>query len=565
MPFIFGELFIFCFLMLRNIKENKAKIQLIKDSDFVVLDFETTGLSTKNSKVIEIGMVKIQNGEITETFSSLINPIVPVPYQITLLTGITQDDVKNAPIFEEIADSILNFIGDATLVAHNAPFDSAFFKSEFNFAGFDVGKFEFICTLKIAKRLLPYLKSKSLSALRKHYGVMHKNIHRALGDAAVTAKIFLRMIEQLEEEYGITTKEKLIHFQKLPAKNLGTKVIKKSLLEDFARLPDKPGVYLFIDKNGDVIYVGKSKSLKKRVGGYFLSTAESKAKKIVRQAKHIDFIETNTELTALLAETSLIKEYLPERNTQQKRFPQTHFIRIIKSSPFPKITSAGKFIPNSDDYFGPYSNRETAAKMIEIASKSFRIRECTEKEFKKKKICYLADIERCLAPCVNDVKRDYEIELGKVYDFLSGSNSEALKILLTKMKRYSDELKFEKAAEIRDAVQLLLNQILKTSVLAEPINKAECLIKISGANDDDFILFRRGKVFVKNDKTLSADIFDDALRMYYEGDIFLEEDIKERDLEYLKIVLSWLNTHRSRYTIYYLKDFESPEEIFALM
>ncbi len=543
----------------------KEKNRLIKESKFVVLDFETTGLSPKTSKVIEIGMVKVEKGKITDTYSSLINPILPVPYQITLLTGISQDDVINAPIFEEIAYQILEFIGDATLVAHNAPFDYSFLKSEFNFAGFDVDNLEIICTLKIAKRLLPHLKSKSLSALRKHYGVMHKNVHRALGDAAVTAKIFLRMIDQLEEEFGITSEQKLIRFQKLPAKSIGAKVMKKSLLEDFTRLPERPGVYLFLDKDKNVIYVGKSKSLKKRVGSYFLSTAESKAKKIVRKAKHIDFIETNTELTALLTETTLIKKYLPERNSQQKRFPQTHFIRIVKSSYYPKITSAGKFIPNSDDYFGPYSNRETAAKMIEIASKAFKIRECTEKEFKKKKICYLADIERCLAPCVKEVKKEYEGELQKVYDFLSGNNSEALQILLEKMKRLSEELKFEKAAEIRDSVQLLLNQILKTSVLSEPVNKAECLIKIEGGVNDDFILFRSGKVFVKNDKTNPKENFDDALRGYYDGEIFLDDDINERDLEYFKIILSWLNTHRSRFTIYYLKDYETPEEIFAKM
>jgi len=203
--------------------------------------------------------------------------------------------------------------------------------------------------------------------------------------------------------------------------------------------------------------------------------------------------------------------------------------------------------------------------MIEIASKAFKIRECTEKDFKKKRVCYLADIERCLAPCVKEVKKEYESELRKVYDFLSGNNSEALQILLEKMKRLSEELKFEKAAEIRDSVQLLLNQILRTSVLSEPINKAECLIKIEGGVNDDFILFRSGKVFIKNDKTNPRDNFDDALRGYYDGEIFLDGDINERDLEYFKIILSWLNTHRSRSTIYYLKDFESPEEIFSKM
>jgi DNA polymerase-3 subunit epsilon len=449
---------------------------LIKDSNFVVLDFETTGLSPKNSKVLEIGMVKIEKGEIVDTYSAFINPIMAVPYQITLLTGITQDDVKDAPIFEEIAYEILDFIGDSTLVAHNAPFDYSFLKAEFNFAGIDISHLQIICTLKIAKRILPHLKSKSLGALRKHYGLLHKNVHRALGDASVTAKIFLRMLEQLEEDFGIKNNEQLLRFQNIPSKSLRTTLIKKSLLNDLSAIPESPGVYLFIDKNGTVIYVGKAKSLKKRVRSYFLSTADKKAKKVVRMAKHIDFIETNTELTALLAETTFIKKYLPEINSLQKRYPQTYFVRVNKASPFPKLVSAGKFEPNSDDYYGPYTNRETATKMIDIANKAFKIRECSEKEFKKKQICYLAEIERCTAPCVNPDKTAYEIELNKVYDFLSGNNSEALEILLERMKKYSDELQFEKAAELRDTIQLLLNQIQKTSVLSEPINKAECLI-----------------------------------------------------------------------------------------
>jgi DNA polymerase-3 subunit epsilon len=282
-------------------------------------------------------------------------------------------------------------------------------------------------------------------------------------------------------------------------------------------------------------------------------------------AKHIDFIETNTELTALLAETTFIKKYLPEINSLQKRYPQTYFVRVNKASPFPKLVSAGKFEPNSDDYYGPYTNRETATKMIDIANKAFKIRECSEKEFKKKQICYLAEIERCTAPCVNPDKTAYEIELNKVYDFLSGNNSEALEILLERMKKYSDELQFEKAAELRDTIQLLLNQIQKTSVLSEPINKAECLIVADGANSSDYLLFRSGKVFIKNNPAEKTDYFDDALKGFFNGDIYNDEDISPKDLEYFKIILGWLNTHRSRIHIYYLKDYSSPEEIFAKM
>ncbi len=533
--------------------------------NFVALDFETTGLKPQNSRVIEVGLAKIENGEITETFATLINPGVPLPYSITMLTGITQDDLEFAPTFEEVAHQIIQFIGEAPIVAHNAPFDFSFLQNELKLSGFESPENKALCTAKIARRLFPEMPKKSLAALSRKFAIRNKNTHRALSDAVTAAKVFLKMLPYLEENFGITTLGQLLKFQTMQKKSANVKFIKKTLLNDLANVPDAPGVYLYKNSKGDVIYVGKAKSLKKRLGSYFLATANRKAKQIVKKAKNIEFIETNTELTALLAETKLVKKYDPEFNSQLKKFPQTHFIKIDLEKKYPRPKSVAQLKPDAADYFGPYRNRETANDILEIVNKAFELRECTEKEFERKKICYLAEINRCLAPCVNEIEKDYKNELEKVYDFLMGENQNALNVLLEKMKFYSEKLQFEQAAEIRDAVQRLLNQLKRTSILAEPVNRANALVEIKGGKNNDYILLLAGEFYIKNDVTEPRDFFDEALTDYFSNTVKFAKTITPEAIEYFKIALAWLNAHRNAINVYYLKNYNSKEELYKAM
>ena len=546
-------------------KERRKIDLLISDAEFVVLDFETTGMKPPAARVIEIGMVKIKNGKIADTFASLINPFVPIPYGVTALTGITNSHLSDAPAFEDIAYEIVKFIGDAPVVAHNASFDYSFLIHELTRSEIEFQEFTTICTLKIAKRLHPKLKSRSLDSLRKHYRINHRNLHRALSDATVTAKLFLKMLKKLEEEAGIRTLDQLVKYQNLPKNQGKIRTVKKSLLGDLSSAPDAPGVYFWKDREGKIIYVGKAKSLKKRLNSYFLSTAERKAKKIIRKAKRIEFKETNTELTALLAETKLIKLHNPEFNSQLKKFPQTLFIKIdlTKKFPHPQITT--KLKCDGSDYFGPYRNREVATDTLEIVNKAFKIRECNEREFSRKKKCYLAELERCLAPCVYPDKELYELEMKNVYEFLSGENQTTLNILLKKMQIYSNAMRFEEAAEFRDAAQRLLNQLKRNAILAEPINRAKALIEIRGEKANDYILFIEGDFYIKGDITQPRDFFERALKDYFDGTLKLRDGIPPENIEYFKIALGWLNTHRDLIKIYYLKNYGSLQELYFAM
>lgn len=533
----------------------------IEESEFTVLDFETTGTSARNSRVIEVGLVKIKNLKICDTFSTLIDPETNIPFYITELTGIANAQVKDAPVFNQIAKEIEDFIGDSVLTAHNLPFDLSFLKSEFDRAEIALEEYPMLCTLKLARRLYPHLPSKSLGAMTKHFRIKNKKAHRALGDAMVTAKILLKMIDHLKEEYHCTSVSDIISFQGIIHKS-GFRILKKKLAEDFQSVPDEPGVYFFKDKNDKIIYIGKAKSLKKRVNSYFVSYAPSKAKKIVRKSHRLGFQTTNTELTALLAEAILIKQHNPELNQQLKKYPVQLFIKSTNNNKAPMIIPSSTFDFDGCDYFGPYPNRETVSTLIDIVQRTFKLRECSDKEFSKAKKCYLSDIERCLEPCTSKTLSDeYIEELQRAYDFLCGNNQDAVNRLLNKMRQFSIEQKYEEAAQIRDTVNLILKQLNRASIIAEPINSAKVLLAINENGKNDYLLLIEGKIFVK-DFFAEKDLFNSVLNDYFENNVQLFNEVAQKDLEQIKIALSWMVKHRNNVTAYYLKDYNSIDDLF---
>lgn len=535
----------------------------IDEAQFAVLDFETTGTSSRFARAIEVGIVKMKNGKIIDTYSSLINPGSQIPYQITLLTGITNDDVLNAPYFEDIVDEVDSFISDSILAAHNLPFDLSFLKSEFTRAGKDIREIPKVCTLKLARKMYPALPSKSLGNLVKHFRIKHVHVHRALGDATVTAKILIKMLNQLQDEFHVENINQVISFSNLPRQKKSFRIMKKKLSEDFSSLPSTPGIYFFKDSKDEIIYVGKAKSLKDRVRNYFSSNAVRKAKKIVRSASRLGYQNTNSELVALITESELIKKHKPRYNTQLKKYGQSYFLKIDKEKTAPKISPTSIFDFDGTDYFGPFSSRDSIKSIIEIIDKSFKLRECTEREFKKRKRCYLADIERCTAPCeVKSPQMEYLFELDKVYEFLAGKNDSALERLINRMKIFSEREKYEEAAEVRDTINLLLAQIKKVAILAEPVNSANVFIEINDTGKKDYILLLEGKLFIKDYDLDGKSLFDTALDDYFDGAISLIKKSEEKDLDRIKILLAWMSNHMENTRVYYLKNYKSKEELF---
>lgn len=169
------------------------------DTEFTVFDIETTGLSSKNDKITEIGAVKIFNGQIIDTFSQLVNPNVKIPDRIVELTGITDELVRDKPTIDEVMPKFLDFIGDSVLVAHNASFDIGFIRENCNLLRLKFD-YTYLDTLQLSRELFPELKSHRLNILAKHLHIKLENHHRAVDDSEATAKIFTNLIQMLKEK-----------------------------------------------------------------------------------------------------------------------------------------------------------------------------------------------------------------------------------------------------------------------------------------------------------------------------------------------------------------------------
>jgi len=535
----------------------------LEKASFSVVDVETTGLSANKNRIIEIALVKIENLKITDKLNYLINPQTYIPPFITSLTGIDNDDVIGAPIFSDIVDEVITFIDNTVLTAHNFPFDSSFLNSEFMICGREFINEHSCCTLKIARNIYPTLKSKALSSVAQSLNLRNSNSHRALGDAEITAKVLLKMIKELQVKDNITTVGQLISYQKgfqeTPLLN-----VKKELQEDYRSLPNAPGIYYFTNRKDEIIYVGKAKSIRDRVKTYFSTSAPRKAQKIIKQAARLKHIITNSELTALLTEAETIKILEPKHNYQLKKFGNKYFIRLIRTHQAPRIELTNHFDFDGNDYFGLFISRRKAVEILEFINKAFAVRECTDKEFKKGKTCFLYDIHRCTGPCVEVElnKKSYQDELEKVYEFLYGKNQFALDRLLNKMKEFSAKEKFEQAAEIKELVDFILDQTHKSSILAEPVNRANVLFEINSRFENDYVLMLEGKFFIKKYLHDHKDNFDQALDDYYGNTIKTDSNPTDEDLEKMKITLNWLVKNRNQVRVFYLKDYLSKTELF---
>ncbi len=546
---------------------NTEILQLpIEEAEFSVVDVETTGLGSANNNIIEIGLVKIKNFKVIDRYNSFINPGRSIPPFITQFTGISNDDVYDAPFFEDLVKPLQDFLEDSVLVGHNLQFDLSFLRKEFQVCGVENYQPLQLCTLRLARRIYPNLKSRSLGNLAAHLRLKNEDAHRAYADAEVTAKILHVLVEQLKAAEGFQIVQEFINYQ-YQSVQLKPKVpLKKNLADAFLSLPKSPGVYFFLNKKEEIIYIGKAKSLRDRIKSYLSPTSARKSKKILTTAHKFKTITTKTELTALLAEAELIKKVNPKMNVMLKQYHNKYFLKILTTHAAPKIELTNKFSFDGNDYFGMFISRKLAQQVLEMIDKIFLLRECDEKEFKKNKRCFLADIERCTAPCTGSAIEPYFDEVQNVYEFLYGKNQFAVNRLVSKMKSYSDQLRFEKAAEVKELISLVLSQIHKSSLLAEPINTANVLFEISGfEGQKDYLLLLEGKLFIKDYLVNDELNFDRALDDYFAGTTQLDFIPTEEDLEKIKISLNWITQHRHAIKIFYLKEYETKAELFSKM
>lgn len=446
----------------------------IHDTTFVVVDTETTGTKAPTNRVIEIAAVKVRGGEVVGRFDQLIDPGCAVPRRITELTGISTAMVYGQPPMRQVMPRFLDFLGDAVFVAHNAPFDQRFLDAELARLGRAPLDNPVLCTLRLARRLLPGLRSKGLTGVSDHYGIRIAARHRALGDAEATAEVLTRFVSQLAYEHDVDTLDALLAFQNQRYSKAGAEPrhlgrIRKEVLPT---LPDRPGVYFMKDGKGGIIYIGKAKSLRDRVRSYFtaIEAHAAKTRKLVHAVRDVTWEETGSELAALLLESRLIKQHQPRFNRALRRYRNKPFIRLDVEDDFPTVSWNAYILDDGAEYYGPLRGRKQAELVVELVNRFFRLRECDDDTFARGRRCLYASFGRCDGPCADaDAAAAYDAEVQRVRDFLMGRDRGILDRLDQAMREASAEMRYEEAREYRDWMQQLGRLLDKQQFLAAPV------------------------------------------------------------------------------------------------
>lgn len=299
--------------------------------EYAIVDIETTGSYAAGNRITEIAII-IHNGTyVLEKFQTLLNPETFIPFHIQALTGISDEMVEDAPTFKQVAKKINDLLAKRVFVAHNVNFDYSFIVNELKNAGFS-WKAPKLCTVRLSRKIIPNQASYSLGKLCQNLNIPIYDRHRAMGDAEATVLLFEKLMREDSQNIITSTLKKTIEHR------LPTHIDE----EDFVQLPEKAGIYLFKDKQGKIIYVGKAINIKNRVLGHFSgNSGSSKRQSFIDEIRSIEFQESGTELMALLMECQMIKQYWPKHNRALKKFEpkfsliqyedQLGFIRLLVS------------------------------------------------------------------------------------------------------------------------------------------------------------------------------------------------------------------------------------------
>lgn len=278
---------------------------------YAVVDIETTGSYAAGNGITEIAIVIHDGYKVLHVYETLVNPRQEIPYFIQRLTGISNDMVAHAPAFAEVAAQVHELLRDKVFVAHNVNFDYSFVKHHLAAEGYELNTKK-LCTVRLARKIIPGHRSYSLGKLCHQLGIELTNHHRAGGDALATAELF-RMLVNNDDEQVISGM--------LKGRNREQYLPPNVPVEQFDNLPPVPGVYYFYDARGKIIYVGKAVNLAKRIKGHFSNNKANKQKQdFLREIHRISYTECATDLMAHILESAEIRRLWPAHNRSQRGY-----------------------------------------------------------------------------------------------------------------------------------------------------------------------------------------------------------------------------------------------------
>jgi DNA polymerase-3 subunit epsilon len=424
----------------------------LHEVSFVVVDLETTGGSPVDDAITEIGAVRFEGAERVGSFQTLVDPERPIPPAITHLTGISDRSVAGAPSLATVLPTFLEFARGAVIVAHNAAFDVGFLNANLLRLDYPTLPAPAVCTAKLARRLVwPEVPNVRLRTLAGYFRTRVQPTHRALQDAEATGEVLQGLLD-VGQHLGIHTLGELYHACSARGRPNFAKI---SLAE---RLPRASGVYVFRDRNEQILYVGKAKDLRARVKSYFYGDERKKVQDLVASVSRIDTITTRGELEALVLESRLIARHLPRFNAHGKRWRRYVFLKLDPSEAWPRWKVSRSTDPSDGAiYLGPFGSSGRATLAKEALEEAFPIRRCTRSMGRRTRFapCALADMGRCLAPCDGRVEPDaYHALVGAMLASLDVPQ-DLMRLLDARMTGLAEQERFEEAALARDRLRAL--------------------------------------------------------------------------------------------------------------
>jgi DNA polymerase-3 subunit epsilon len=439
----------------------------LREVTFVVLDLETTGGSARRDSITEIGAVKVRGGERIGELSTLVDPGVGIPPGIVALTGITTAMVQSAPPVTAVLPALLEFLRGAVLVAHNAPFDSGFLRAACERHGHSWPRPPVLCTARLARAVLSRDEAPSvrLGALARLFGTATTPNHRAPADAAATVEVLHHLLERIGN-LGVQSLEELLAMARDSAPHRPTTGQRRKRV--LARgVPSAPGVYLFRGARDEVLYVGTSGDLARRVRSYFTAgERRRRVRDMVALAERVDTVVCAHALEASVRELRLIAAHRPRYN-RRSRNPQRGWWVAATVEPFPRLSVV---TTARDGALGPFGSRRAAATAVETLLDAVPLRGCTPRIPARggtASPCVLHELGRCGAPCAGlQTVDEYAPAVHSLARLVEGEDTAAIGRLADAIEALAVRERFEDAARHRDRLAALILALARTQRLA---------------------------------------------------------------------------------------------------
>ncbi len=436
---------------------HEALARPLSETTFVVVDIETTGMATSAAGIIEIGAARVRNGRVIEEFAQLVNPGSRLSRFITQLTGIDDAMLQGQPPITAVWPHFSDFLGDAVVVAHNARFDLGFLNAA---AVASCGRplaNPCLCTLKLARRLVPEQRRRGLDALGGYFGIPLADRHRALGDVRITVEVLFHLLERLAA-CGLVRLDQALDFQH-HARD-GRRFVCLLPREKIAQLPTAPGIYRLLDAEGRLLYIGKAKNLRQRVGSYLSNAGghSDKTLELIRRSTDVRVQVAGSELEAALDEAEAIRRHQPPYNRLSKHLPRIAFVKLTVAGEYPRLAITTRLATGRAHFFGPFRAREEAERVLRLLERLFRLRTCPQRLRPDASVspCFQGQIGACSAPCAARVTAaDYRRQVNDCVALLKGDSGPAGRELTARRDAQAAALRFEAAAKAQRDLDLL--------------------------------------------------------------------------------------------------------------